>query len=183
MNRTAFLFGLAVAALVLALIPLSSWPAQAQQICEPRSTMVARMTANYGEVPVARAITAVSTILEVLAAPGGVTWSIIITNDAGLSCMVAIGEGWQALAPPQGQPMRFLPVAHGTDWISTYFPGCCAERDCDLVSSSLVSHRPEDDSWDVMWGGRLKDSRDGRYWVCERPDHSIRCFFTPSAGT
>ena len=60
------------------------------------------------------------------------------------------------------------------------------------MSSSLVSYRSEDDSWDVMWGGRvqniakgerLKESMDGRYWVCEQPDRSIRCFFKPSAGT
>ena len=119
MNRAAFIFGLAIAAFFLfVVIPLSSRPAQAQQqVCELRSTVVARLAANYGEVPVARAITG-GAVLEVLAAPNGATWTIIISYPTGLACVAAIGEGWQALAPPQGQPMRWRPVVHGADWIS-----------------------------------------------------------------
>ena len=85
-------------------------PAQAQgPPCETRSTMVARMAANYGEVPVARAITG-GAVLEVLAAPNGATWTIIISYPTGLACVAAVGEGWQALAPLQGQPMRWWPT-------------------------------------------------------------------------
>ena len=154
--------------------------------------MVARMTANYGEVPVARAITAVSTILEVLAAPGGVTWSIIITNDAGLSCMVAVGEDWQGLAPPQGQPLRWWPAAHGDDWISRVYPGCCSVSggDCHPITTS---HWDFDGvgSYRVRWYGtehripetEAKPSRDGVAYVCEAPTHAITCFIVPKAGT
>lgn len=112
MNKAAFLFGLAVAAFFLALIPLSSWPAQAQQVCDTRQNVLAQLRADYGEVPVALGVAASSAVIEVLAAPGGKTWTIIITHAPELACVLAVGTDWRQVAPlPQGQPMGYWPTA------------------------------------------------------------------------
>lgn len=118
----------------------------------------------------------------ILVALGGIAWRVGIALGIGVVIVGVV----LLLA-------RVTSAGHGTDWISIEHPGCCGERDCDLVPPSLVSYRPEDDSWDVMWGGlvqnigkddlRLKDSKDGRFWVCETPARAIRCFFRPKAGT
>tara|TARA_Y100000031_G_C8177535_1_gene364822 strand:+ start:176 stop:370 length:195 start_codon:yes stop_codon:yes gene_type:complete len=37
-------------------------------------------------------------VLEVLASKGG-TWTILVTQPNGTSCVVATGEAWQGLTP------------------------------------------------------------------------------------
>ncbi len=38
-------------------------------------------------------------VVEVLTNEKGSSWSIIVTTPAGVTCLVAAGEGWEALQP------------------------------------------------------------------------------------
>jgi hypothetical protein len=41
------------------------------------------------------ALTSAGTLLEVLTADDGATWTIIVSRPDGLSCVVAAGQNWQ----------------------------------------------------------------------------------------
>ncbi len=74
-------------------------PAQAQQACAPRDTVLAHLASKYHEAPVAVGVTNKGGLIEVLSTPDGKTWTIIVTSPQGLSCMVAAGEDWQSFNP------------------------------------------------------------------------------------
>ncbi len=71
-------------------------PAQAQQ-CDQRARMIGHLARKYQEAPVAIGVTASGGMVEVLTTGDGGTWTIILSNPNGTSCLVAAGEGWRAL--------------------------------------------------------------------------------------
>ncbi len=42
-------------------------------------------------------------VVEVLTNEKGSSWSIIVTMPSGVTCLVAAGEGWEAVAPVAGK--------------------------------------------------------------------------------
>ena len=82
--------------LVLALatsIAVSS-VAAATTICKDRKAALEVLQAKYAEAPVAMGVDANGRLLEVLATEDGKTWTIMVTQPGGDSCIVATGEGW-----------------------------------------------------------------------------------------
>ena len=77
--------------------------AAAQAVCLPRGQALQHLAAKYGEAPVARGVTGIGSLLEVLAAPSGGTWTIIVTQPSGRSCLVAAGEGWRPVIRGAGE--------------------------------------------------------------------------------
>ncbi len=71
-------------------------PAQAQQ-CDQRAKVIGHLAQKYQEAPVAIGVTTSGGIVEVLTSGDGSTWTIILSNPNGTSCLVAAGEGWRAL--------------------------------------------------------------------------------------
>ena len=55
------------------------------------------LAAKYGEQPVARGLVSTGAVIEILVAPDGETWSIVVTLPNGLSCGLAAGETWQTV--------------------------------------------------------------------------------------
>lgn len=86
------------AALLLGAIATAS-PAQAadQQptACGPHADVVKALGSKFHEQQSATALTSAGTLLEVLTANDGATWTIIVSRPDGLSCVVAAGEDWQ----------------------------------------------------------------------------------------
>ena len=81
-----------------ALVPvsaLSSFEAAAQTACSPRNDVVGHLAKKYGEAPVALGVTNKGGLVEVLTTGDGTTWTIIVSQPNGTSCMVAAGEGWR----------------------------------------------------------------------------------------
>lgn len=70
--------------------------AQAQQ-CDQRAKVIGHLAQKYQEAPVAIGVTTSGGIVEVLTSGDGSTWTIILSNPNGTSCLVAAGEGWRAL--------------------------------------------------------------------------------------
>jgi hypothetical protein len=114
-------------AMAIALMPAL---AAAQSPCAARAAVLAFHAERFGEVPVARGLAAAASlgpaqgaagcVVELLAAGDG-NWSIVMTcagrpggpggpggaRAAGhLTCLVATGEGWEAVAPAPANPGR-----------------------------------------------------------------------------
>ena len=81
--------------------------ASAQVSCSQRDKIVSLLAAKYKEAPVAVGVNGKGGLVEVLSSEHGHTWTIIVTSAEGLSCVVAVGEGWRTkeldehLAEPQ----------------------------------------------------------------------------------
>ena len=71
-------------------------PAQVQQ-CDQRAKVIGHLAQKYREAPVAIGVTTSGGMVEVLTSGDGGTWTIILSNPNGTSCLVAAGEGWRAL--------------------------------------------------------------------------------------
>ncbi len=70
--------------------------AQAQSICGERRALVANLQNTHSETPVSVGLGSNGTIIEVFASPSG-TFTIILTQPNGLSCVMAAGEYWEDL--------------------------------------------------------------------------------------
>ncbi len=91
-----------IAGLVLSVVA-SSGNALADQPnqtnCTDRSSALSHLSKTYREQPVAMGLASSGGIVEVLTNDKGSSWSIIVTMPSGVTCLVAAGEGWEALQP------------------------------------------------------------------------------------
>lgn len=67
--------------------------------CDARQKIVSLLDEKYGERAQAVGVTGDGRLIEVFASADGRTWTIIVTNPQGLSCLLAAGEGWRARKP------------------------------------------------------------------------------------
>jgi len=69
----------------------------APQICGARAELLAELTKRYSEAPVAVGLSNGGALVEVLTNDSGSTWTILVSQPDGTSCLVASGEAWQEL--------------------------------------------------------------------------------------
>ncbi|ODT08758.1 MAG: hypothetical protein ABS58_01090 [Mesorhizobium sp. SCN 65-20] len=86
---------LVFAALGLAALSSSTVPSTAASECAARSDVVMSLEESYGEDPVAVGVVNPNLILEVFVSDGG-TWTIVVTDTDGKSCVISAGEGWDS---------------------------------------------------------------------------------------
>jgi hypothetical protein len=77
----------------------SAVPAAAQEICGARADLLKELTQRYSEAPVAVGLANSGALVEILTNDNGATWSIMVSQPNGTSCLVAAGKEWQALKP------------------------------------------------------------------------------------
>ena len=65
-------------------------------VCSSRTTFLEELGAQHREHPIAMGLAANGSVLEVLASQEG-TWTILITSPNGTSCVIAVGDSWEAL--------------------------------------------------------------------------------------
>ena len=65
--------------------------------CAPRPEFLKQLSKQFHEEPVALGLTNNGSIIEVLTSDDGSTWTIMISQPNGSSCLVAAGEGWEAM--------------------------------------------------------------------------------------
>ena len=98
-------FVLFVAGLLLAasqMAPVSA--AAAGWICGDRSEIASSLSNRFSEEPRSLGVDADGGILEVFVSETG-SWTIIVTNPRGRTCVLTAGENWETMAPPiKGQP-------------------------------------------------------------------------------
>jgi len=90
MLRSATLLVAAFATLVF------TTPTLAQSICGERSRFLDQLGQHYGERVSAVGLVSNGTLLELMTSEKG-SWTILITQPNGVSCVVATGESWEPL--------------------------------------------------------------------------------------
>ncbi|MHA1600404.1 MAG: hypothetical protein ACTSW2_06235 [Alphaproteobacteria bacterium] len=95
--RSAFLrvFGAVALALALLLDMASGAHAQASAPCTTRIRMVEQLGSRFAEAPIAMGLASNGGLVELFASTDGTTWTVVVTNPRGLSCILAAGELWQ----------------------------------------------------------------------------------------
>ncbi len=88
---------------VTALSPLTRHAA-AQEVCVLRDAAVQHLETRYDERIVGRGLArAGKTMVELLTSVSG-TWTIVITNVKGETCVLVSGEAWTDAAARPGEP-------------------------------------------------------------------------------
>ncbi|QRY69790.1 hypothetical protein JVX98_16565 [Ensifer sp. PDNC004] len=92
--------GLALAALLAAGVVARPVPAisQAPVNCADRSEVIEFLTRQYQEKPAATALINQQAIMEIYAADNG-SWTLIVTDVNGRSCVILAGKSWETLPP------------------------------------------------------------------------------------
>lgn len=78
--------------------------AAAQPPCAERQKLVKQLASKYQELSVAFGVAKGGNLLEVLTRDDGETWSIILTDPGGRSCLIAAGESWREANPQPSGP-------------------------------------------------------------------------------
>lgn len=94
-GRQQALFALLVAG------SLSGFAAEAnaqQNRCAERESIVTRLESSYGETQQSIGLSQQNGMLEVYASKDTGTWTILVTNPNGVSCLVASGQAFETLA-------------------------------------------------------------------------------------
>jgi hypothetical protein len=68
-------------------------------ICDARDKVVSTLGTDYSESPVSMGLARNGTVIEVFTSVEG-TWTIIMTQPVGISCLVASGNYWESLPKP-----------------------------------------------------------------------------------
>lgn len=97
-----------VKALILAgALALGTSAAGAQyQYCVEHGVLVAHLSENFQEKQFAFGLIGQTAIMEVFVGESG-TWTIIVTDVAGTSCIIAAGNNWESVTAPAGRSARY----------------------------------------------------------------------------
>jgi len=90
------IIGLACALAIGTLYSSVALSAQAQDQCGPREQVVKVLNAKYQESQRALGLINERAMMEVYISPAG-TWTMVVTNEAGVTCVLAAGEAWDEL--------------------------------------------------------------------------------------
>ena len=95
-GRTAKLIGLATLA---GWIAISAAPvAQAQSVCGKREAIIAQLEKKYGETRRSVGIQRGRGVVEIYASQETGSWTILVTDPRGMSCLMAAGEAFETEA-------------------------------------------------------------------------------------
>ena len=84
---------------------LMATQAASQPRCQPREMLVALLADKYQENQRAYGIAASGQMMELFTGESG-SWSIVVSNPNGISCLVADGHDFISIAtPPEGDPL------------------------------------------------------------------------------
>jgi len=92
------------AAVHTAVIAALAAPAAAQMQCGPTEQVLVELAERFGEVQVGYGLTN-GAVVQMLANPATGSWTMIASNGAGLTCLVASGTDWTQAPgrmPPNG---------------------------------------------------------------------------------
>jgi hypothetical protein len=84
-----------ISVLILGMAAVGPPDAQAQMACGTRDSVVAKLGEKYGEVRRGGGLAGPTAIYEIWASEATGTWTILKTTADGLTCVMAVGDGWQ----------------------------------------------------------------------------------------
>ena len=68
-------------------------------MCFDRDKALADLAKKYQEQSTAFGVTNMGNLVELLTSPEGETWTLIITDPRGRTCLIAAGEYWRPMLP------------------------------------------------------------------------------------
>jgi hypothetical protein len=89
--------GAAVALVAMSTIPVAAATATGSPPCGSRPELLKQLSKQFKEAPVALGLAKNGSVIEVLTSDDGETWTILVSQPNGSSCLVAVGEGWEEL--------------------------------------------------------------------------------------
>ena len=81
-------------AAIAAALALSTLPAQAQLVCGGHSDVIAGLAQAFQQRQIGYGVVGQAAVVEIYVSASG-TWTMLITDVNGQSCILAIGEGWE----------------------------------------------------------------------------------------
>ena len=94
--------------LILGMAAAGPPDAQAQMACGTRDSVVEKLGEKYGEVRRGGGLAGPTAIFEIWASDVTGSWTILKTTPNGLTCIMAVGDGWHDDAgelTPVGDPI------------------------------------------------------------------------------
>lgn len=100
MTRTAKILHLAALTAAAALFIASTTQASAQgrSNCGPREVVIKKLAEGYGETRQSIGIGSNNAMVEVFASAETGSWTILVTQPTGVSCLVASGQAFEQVA-------------------------------------------------------------------------------------
>jgi hypothetical protein len=79
------------------IVGIAAAPAEAlaQLACGERDSVIAKLGGNFGEVLRGGGVAGGAAVFELWASDNTGSWTILVTDTDGVSCVVATGDGWQ----------------------------------------------------------------------------------------
>ena len=87
------------AALIGAAFLVNTTPANAQSICNKRIEMVTKLETEYQEFVTAIGMAGNGSIVELFVSDTG-SWTLLLSQPNGISCLMAAGENWETIPIP-----------------------------------------------------------------------------------
>lgn len=79
-------------------------PTSAQEVCFVRDDGIKQLAERHGERVTARGLAENGrAMMELLSSEGG-SWTLVVTDVHGKSCVIASGEAWSQIKTPVGAP-------------------------------------------------------------------------------
>lgn len=103
-SAAAFWLQAGSAAWVAAFLCLGDAVAAQRPPCAMRAAVVGHLAEKYKERPVAIGLSETGGVFELLTAPAGETWTVIVTWPNGVACLIAAGRNWVAVPKPPPSP-------------------------------------------------------------------------------
>ncbi len=76
--------------------------------CGARDSVVAKLSEKYGEIRRGGGLAGPTALIEIWASEATGTWTILKTSPDGMTCIMAVGDGWQddtGDSTPTGSPV------------------------------------------------------------------------------
>ena len=100
----AIIFVMVVVALILTAVPSLAQGVPNPGQCAARDRVVGVLATKYGETRHGIGIASNNTVMEVFASDATGSWTITVTMPTGVTCMVASGQGYEAMTEPLPVP-------------------------------------------------------------------------------
>lgn len=86
------------AAALAAVLLFGATPAHAQAVCGDRGEIIARLESGYQEQATAIGLASNGGVVELYVSESG-SWTLLLTQTTGVSCLIAAGEHWETVPP------------------------------------------------------------------------------------
>lgn len=97
------LMGLAAAVAMLSFHPLAAQTTPGNSPCAERTNVVDTLDSQYKESPRAIGLVSQEAVLEIFVSETG-TWTVVVTDPAGVSCVLAAGQSWEEIPVASNAP-------------------------------------------------------------------------------